>query len=120
MLACLDRETGLLGDVNIDKWPREGGGHSIGTVTSFGANGSYQAEHNGVWNWHDGTRAISVGAYHHYWSDIRTGYFLRFSPSGDLPYGELHQALNAAAHDPSDPWPPFLDLLNNLQHLVPK
>lgn len=118
MMSYLDRDLNLMPDHGPDTWPRVGA-YSIGTYINDSA-GTYQSEHNGVWNWHDGTIATSVGAYQHYWHDIRTGYFLHFTPSYEMPYGDLHDEIDKIAHDSADAWPAFLDLVGKLGVLVKK
>jgi len=68
----------------------------------------------------DSVRQTSVGAYQHYWQDIRTGYFLHFRPSFDMPYWELHQQLDTLAHSSANSWPAFVDIVNQLHEAVSK
>jgi len=118
MLRYLDRDLGLMGAFGPDSWPRVKG-YSIGARIS-GTKESFRAEHGGAWNWHDGVRAVSYGAHFYNWQDIRTGYFVRYTPSNNFPHWDLYDKLQEIAHSTDDAWPLFVETVGQLYDTISK
>lgn len=116
MLRYLDGDLSPLGAHGPDTWPRVGS-YSIGTY-SWNTGDSFETSHAGGWTWNDGTRSASLEAFQQYWQDVRTGYFVRYSPSSSRAFSDLSTELRAIAHDPTNWWPPFLDLVERMYKLT--
>ncbi len=108
MMRYLDRDLGLMGEAGPDSWPRASG-YSIGTFMSA-PSATYDTNHSGAWTWN----GASLGAFQQYWHDVRTGYFVRYSPLG-VDVGPLSQKLREIATDTSLPALDFTTLLDRLK-----